>query len=788
MALHGAIKTPATRYRWTEWLTGGAVVLLTLAVYLVTMYPGLGGGGDAAKFRYLGHVLGTAHPPGYPLYVLVSWLFSVLPVGTLAYRINLMSAVFGALAAGATYISVRSLGGARAAAIAAALGLGFGRLFWSKAVLAEVYTLAGFLTAATIAALLKWRQTERRGWLLWAVGLASLAFGNHLTVAFAVPAFVAFVLLNDARTCLRPRILWPSVAMIVLGVAQYGFIVLRTWQHAPYLESKATNLRELWDILTARQYAGDIFAYTWKELLTQRVPALLSMFDQELTVAGVVMLALGVVWLFRTRWRELCLLGCGLFGIALITLNVSADSEGFILPAFAFAWPIVGVGLDVLFQFVDRKKPRRVATGLLLAFAVAMPSWQVASNFAANNHSRRFFEDIYFGSLFEILPPKTVIPAQEYSIDQLVFYQLLGAEAARGRDVRHITLDVQQVKNHLDRGYGLFVFAAAKTLLEGHGLVFEPVQLLGQPLSGYLDALRPGWVVAVAGTPGTMALMPPLVRRSLERIGAANVAGITAGMPFGVIGVSGGPAGSAATLAPDATEIVAHANTRIGQTDTVTTVDLRVSSEADGAVVSVGGRDVVRAASGIVIAVMTAGGRLVDAAAVDIANGFRVPIDMRQLPLYRMTFAGRCEDLGNTDWKDVSLPLGSGAAIARIDNYRAFDASMVIYAASDGALPPAVTSTAGTGQPRVVTDVFDTADRVQAAALGRRFAEDGIDARLWRRPERRVLRISISVNDGGDYSTIALNLGRRLPFGLARATVDLNNPRRATLCSVPAPR
>ena len=110
-----------TEKRWTEWLTGGAVVLLTLATYLVTMYPGLGGGGDAAKFRYLGHVLGTAHPPGYPLYTLVSWLFSVLPVGSLAYRINLMSAVCGALAAGATYVSVRSLGGARAAAVAAAL-------------------------------------------------------------------------------------------------------------------------------------------------------------------------------------------------------------------------------------------------------------------------------------------------------------------------------------------------------------------------------------------------------------------------------------------------------------------------------------------------------------------------------------------------------------------------------------------------------------------------------------------------------------------------------------------
>ena len=788
MSIRGTIAVMRTEKGWTEWLVGGAVVLLTLVVYLVTMYPGLGGGGDAAKFRFLGHVLGTAHPPGYPLYVLVSWLFSVLPFGTLAYRINLMSAVFGALAAGATYVSVRSLGGGRAAAVAAALGLGFGRLFWSKAVLAEVYTLAGFLTAATIAALLKWRQTQRSGWLLWAVAFASLAFGNHLTVAFAVPAFVVFALLNDARTCLRPRILLLSIAMISLGVAQYGFIVLRTWQHAPYLESKATNLRELWAIVTAARFAGDIFMFNWQELFTVRVPAFLSMFRQELTVVGAVLLAVGAVWLYRTRWRELCLLGLGLVGIALITLNVSADSEGFMLPAFAFAWPVVGVGLEALFQLADRTALRRVATWLLLVLAVLMPSWQVAANFTANNHAQRLFEDVYFGSLFEVLPPRAVIAAEEYSIDQVVRYELFGAEAARGRDVRIVRLDVALVKDYIGRGYSLFAFSDATKLLEAHGLVFEPVRLLGQPLATYFDTLRPGWVVAVVGTPGTMASLPPSVGRSMRRIGATSAPGVVARTSFGVIGVSGAPAGSAVTFAPGATELVVGANARIGQTDTVTAVDLRVSAGADGATVSVGGRDVVQTASGIAIAVMTADGRLVDAAAVDMTSGFRVPIDMRQLPLYRMTFAGRCEDLGNTGWKDVSFPLGSGAAIARIDNYRAFDAGMIIYVASEDRIAPVVMSTAGTGRPRVVTDIFDTADRVQAAALSRRFAEDGIDPGRWRRPERRVVRISIAVNDGGDYSTTTLNLGRKLPFGLARATVDLNNARRATLCSVPPPR
>jgi len=770
---------------WAEWLTGGGVVLLTLGVYLATLYPGMGGGGDAAKFRFLGHVLGTAHPPGYPLYVLVSWLFSILPFGTLAYRINLMSAVCGALAAGATYVSARALGAHRAAAVAAALGLGFGRLFWSKAVLAEVYALAAFLTAATVATLLKWRQTQRVGWLLSAVALASLAFGNHLTVMFAVPAFVAFALLNDVRTCLRPRILLCCAAIVLLGMAQYGFIILRTYQHAPYLESSATNLGELWDVLTARRYASDIFMFSWRELVTERLSEFLSMITHELTVAGAVLLGVGVAWLGRTRWRELCLFALGIAGIAAVTLSVSADSEGFILPAFAFAWPVVGVGLDAVFRLLDRHAPHRLAVALLLAAALALPSWQVTSNFAPNNHSRRVFEDRYFGSLFEILPAKAVIPAEEYAVDQLVLYELLGAEAARGRDIRYVGLDVEEIKRYVGRGYDLFAFSAAKTMLEGHGVVFEPVHLLGQSLADYLGAVRPGRLVAIASTPGAIATLPPSAWIAMKQLGLTSETGGAAGGSFGALGVSGAPAGSAFTLTPGSGTIAVQAGTRMGRSGTVAAVDLRVTADASGAAVSVGGHEVIRAASGTVVAVLMPDGRLVDAARVSAADGFRVPLDTHALPIFRATFAGRCEDLGNTGWKDISLALGAGAAIARIDDYRAFDASMIIYGATEDPVVPGVTATAGSGRPRVEITTFDTADRAQAAQLQRRLAQDELGPSIWHRSERRVVRISIAVNDGGDYSTTTLNLGGRLPFGVARARVDLNNPKRATLCGVP---
>src|SRR4249919_1730600 len=96
--------------RTREAIVASAVAAIALAFYLATLQPDFGGPEDTPKFQFIGYVLGTPHPPGYPLYVLLSRAFVALPIGTIAYRANLFSAVMAAVACALAYAIGRQLG------------------------------------------------------------------------------------------------------------------------------------------------------------------------------------------------------------------------------------------------------------------------------------------------------------------------------------------------------------------------------------------------------------------------------------------------------------------------------------------------------------------------------------------------------------------------------------------------------------------------------------------------------------------------------------------------------
>lgn len=470
-----------------------AAAAAAMAAYLPTLYPGVGGGGDAAKFQYLGRVLGTAHAPGYPLYIFVSWAFSHLPFGNLAYRINFMSAAMAACAVACVVLALRTLGCRRWAAFCAGLALAFDRYLWGKAVGAEVYSLGAALIGLMAVLAARWASTRRDRDLYALVLVFGISLGNHLTAAMVAPA-IAIMVLVIAPSAIRVRTVAMCALLVVAGLSQYLFILIRTLQQAPFVEAHASNLRELFGVLRATPYADEIFAFSVAQLVGVRLPVIGRMFLDDFGPMGLACLAAGLAALAIRRQAAGIFAVLGAAGVVFLSLNVDADVEGFLVPAFVLSWVVAGIGMDALSRRLARWS--RPAPVLAAALMLAIPSAQLAAHYKINDHHRRTVEIRYLNALFARLEERAAIVREAYSVDQLILYKLAGEQAAGTRTIFLIPAEPAALQRYVDDGYAVYAFSAARGALESRGFGFEPIALYETGPDG-----RPGAEIDMADQP-----------------------------------------------------------------------------------------------------------------------------------------------------------------------------------------------------------------------------------------------------------------------------------------------
>lgn len=222
---------------WTrgDVFAGIAAGLVAFAVYAGTVAPSVTLL-DSGEFTVAAQHFGVPHPTGYPLWVLLTWMFTLLPLGNASWEVNLFSSVCGGLAVGLltalTRSSLRWLMGdslQKWSGLATTVSLSCGLLFafsfsmWSQATIAEVYTLHALAIGAFLTALYVWlRHPDRLGFLLLAFFLLALSFSNHhLTLTMAPLPFLAVLLV-------RRQLIWELVVSVLLAalIAYLGFAIL----------------------------------------------------------------------------------------------------------------------------------------------------------------------------------------------------------------------------------------------------------------------------------------------------------------------------------------------------------------------------------------------------------------------------------------------------------------------------------------------------------------------------------------------------------------------------------
>lgn len=230
-----------------------AVVAFALVVYVATLYPNVPGG-DSGEIIGALATGGVIDPPGYPLYALLGRLFLHLPHGSLAWRVNVFSAMCDALAAGALFVAVARWSRSRWGGLAAAGLFAFAPGVWMYAISAEVFALNNLFVAALLLIAVRYAEGQERKCAYAGALVSGLALTNHQTALFVIAPLGVWMVWTGRRNLLRPRPLLTLILLLCAGLLPYLLLLQGARAGAVVSWGQTDTWRGLWAHVLRRDY------------------------------------------------------------------------------------------------------------------------------------------------------------------------------------------------------------------------------------------------------------------------------------------------------------------------------------------------------------------------------------------------------------------------------------------------------------------------------------------------------------------------------------------------------
>jgi hypothetical protein len=393
-----------------------AVGAAALAIYLWTLLPGIAFG-DWGELQTVPWVLGIAHPTGYPSYVLLAAAADRIPIGTVAWRGNVLSAVLVAASLSVTVLILRRLDVRASIAAAGALAVGAATTVWSAALVAEANPLHLLLAALIVHRALVW--AERRSVRDLALGglLVGLSFGNHLLTITIAPFIALFVVWSGrAEIRERPWILLVPLVTLVVGLLVYLYLPIRASQDPPLAYNHPDTLEGVIALVsgTQFQYKFDFLSGTGPGEL---VAALGPIWNRLTAAATPVLPVLGAFGLLVIAVRQvsLALALAGIFAGALYIYATYEALEHYLLVPLL----VLGIGAAVALEWLACGLVKfgarwfgpcheRIGTVVVVAGLVMVVALAVVNRPLVDRSGDRRGE-AYVGAVFDLLSPDAVL-------------------------------------------------------------------------------------------------------------------------------------------------------------------------------------------------------------------------------------------------------------------------------------------------------------------------------------------------------------------------------------------
>ncbi len=287
------------------------IFALALFAYLGTLLPGVGFW-DTGVFQVIPYTLSFTHPTGYPFYILFGKAFCFLePFGSIAFRMNLLSALSASAAASFIYLLCRRLEAEEYLSLGAALTFAFSQIFWRTAVRADPHTLHAFLVVLLLGLAVKWHQNEenkkRKPRLLaWLAFLYGLSLGNHMMMTMLGPALFVFVLSSEKKLLRQGRRLLGLFGLFLLGASVYLYLPIRSAMNPPIRADYPLNdWSNFWQYALGQDFKGEMnfLSPNGPRHFVENLPRFLGTLSDSISPIGLwavlILAAFGLFRLFR---------------------------------------------------------------------------------------------------------------------------------------------------------------------------------------------------------------------------------------------------------------------------------------------------------------------------------------------------------------------------------------------------------------------------------------------------------------------------------------------------------
>jgi len=417
------------------------IVVLALGIYLRTMMPSTGFW-DTGEAQTVPPTLSIFHPTGFPTYAMLGWLWSLLPIGEVAWRMNLLSAVCVALSSGLVVLIAGHLITERHRLLAACAAGVAGAAFafasepWENATRADVHALNVLFVALITWLLLVWGAARRAGspradrWLVVAALAFGVALGAHPLVGFTALGIAAWVIAVDRHIWRRWRLILGCAVVLAIGlIGSYAYIVIRSQINPdpPLFYARPETFERLRYLIMAEQFSGLFEGFAAPlgdlDLKWQQTEQILA---RQFVGPGWRLVAVGAAVLAVRRLGAFVMLLLVVLANVFYSMNFrDGDIDRYYMPTIVATAPLLGVALAAISALCARavaESSRRLAAALharrrlaaaagaiVITLGSLLPVGSLLAGYAGHDQSANREADAWVASVHRALPPNAVV-------------------------------------------------------------------------------------------------------------------------------------------------------------------------------------------------------------------------------------------------------------------------------------------------------------------------------------------------------------------------------------------